>query len=221
MTNNNNKQTLLLADDHIVLRDSLANMINETTPFVVCGKADNGKQVLEAFKSGSRPNMVMLDLNMPELDGYNTAEWISQHYPDVKIMIFTMFDSEIAMIRLLQLGVRGFIKKDISPENLKQALIAVAEGGYFYSHSTTGKLVNFFKKSNFSDLSVDKKMLSAIEIEMLKLACTEKTYKEIAVELNLSPRAIENHREILFEKLEVKSRVGLALYAIRNGIIGF
>lgn len=221
MIHTNQKYTLLLADDHIVLRDGLAKMINETMQFSVCDRADNGKQVLEAFKAGSRPDMVMLDLNMPEMDGYSTAEWIVQHYPEVKILILTMFDSEVAMIRLLQLGVRGFLKKDISPEDLQLALLAVAEGGYYYAHSTTGKLVNFFRRSNFSELTVDKKILTALEIEMLKLACTEKTYKEIAGELNLSPRAIENHREALFEKLDVKSRVGLALYAVKNGIVSF
>jgi len=221
MINHNQKYTLLLADDHIVLRDGLANMINETDQFAVCGRADNGKQVLEAFKNGSRPDLVMLDLNMPEMDGYATAEWIAQYYPDVKMLILTMFDSEVAMIRLLQLGVRGFLKKDISPDHLKQALVAVAEGGYYYSHSTTGKLVNIFKRSSFAELSVDKKILTALEIEMLKLSCTELTYKQIASELNLSPRAIENHREILFEKLDIKSRVGLALYAVKNGIVSF
>lgn len=221
MVQNNQKYTLLLADDHVVLRDGLANMIGETELFTICGKAKNGNEVLKAFKNGCRPDLVMLDLNMPEMDGYSTAEWISKHYPDVKMLILTMFDSEIAMIRLLQLGVRGFLKKDISQEDLKGALLAVAEGGYFYSNSTTGKLVNFFKRSSYSDLSVDKKMLTALEIEMLKLACTEMTYKEIASELNLSPRAIENHREILFEKLDIKSRVGLALYAVRNGIVSF
>lgn len=221
MTHSNQKYSLLLADDHIVLRDGLANLINETGQFSVCGKADNGKQVVEAFEAGRRPDLVMLDLNMPEMDGYNTAEWISKHYPDVKMLILTMFDSEVAMIRLLQLGVRGFLKKDIHPEDLNQALLAVAEGGYYYAHSTTGKLVNFFRRSNFSELSVDRKILTALEIEMLKLSCTEKTYKEIASELNLSPRAIENHREALFEKLDVKSRVGLALYAVKNGIVSF
>lgn len=221
MTQHNQKYSLLLADDHIVLRDGLANLINETGQFSVCCKADNGKQVVAAFNAGRRPDIVMLDLNMPEMDGYNTAEWIVQHYPDVKILILTMFDSEVAMIRLLQLGVRGFLKKDISPEDLKLALLAVAEGGYYYAHSTTGKLVNFFRRSNFSELTVDKKILTALEIEMLKLACTEKTYKEIASELNLSPRAIENHREALFEKLDIKSRVGLALYAVKNGIVSF
>jgi DNA-binding NarL/FixJ family response regulator len=221
MIRNNQKYTLLLADDHVVLRDGLANMINETEMFAVCARADNGKKVLKAFEDGCRPDLVMLDLNMPEMDGYTTAEWIAKHYPEVKMLILTMFDSEIAMIRLLQLGVRGFLKKDISQEDLKGALVAVAEGGYFYSHSTTGRLVNFFKKSSYSDLSVDKKILTALEIEMLKLSCTEMTYKEIAGELNLSPRAIENHREVLFEKLDIKSRVGLALYAVRNGIVSF
>lgn len=221
MTNHNQKYTLLLADDHIVLRDGLANLINATGQFTVCCKADNGQQVVDAFNAGRRPDLVMLDLNMPEMDGYNTAEWISKRYPDVKMLILTMFDSEVAMIRLLQLGVRGFLKKDISPDDLQLALLAVAEGGYYYAHSTTGKLVNFFRRSNFSELTVDKKMLTALEIEMLKLSCTEKTYKEIASELNLSPRAIENHREALFEKLDVKSRVGLALYAVKNGIVSF
>ena len=130
-----------------------------------------------------------------------------------------MYDSEIALIRLLKVGVKGFLKKDTHPNELRIALNAVSENGFYYSQDTTGKLANLFQKNTDNQNFVEKAMLNENELEFLRLASTDLTYKEIAAQLNLSPRAIDGYRDSLFEKLDVKSRVGLAIYAVKNGIV--
>ncbi|MBP6431307.1 MAG: response regulator transcription factor [Ferruginibacter sp.] len=212
---------ILLADDHVLLRDALATLINSFTDCKVVAVADNGKQVMQHIQNGAIPHLVILDLSMPLMDGYETTAYLQKNYPNIKILILTMYDSEIALIRLLQLGVRGFLKKDIHPTELKNALLAVLENGYYYSHNATGKLASLFQRSQQNQQTIDKAMLTDVEISFLKLASTELTYKEIAQQMGLTPRNIDAFRDALFMKLDVKSRVGLAIYAVKNGIISF
>ena len=212
---------IILADDHVVLRDALASLINTFDECQVIDVAANGKGVIEIFKKGKIPHLIILDLNMPEMDGYETTRWLQENHPEVKILILTMYDSEIALIRLLQVGVRGFLKKDVHPAELKAAILAVAENGYYYSNNATDKLASFFHKNHSSQSSIEKALLTAIEIEFLNHASTDMTYKEIAQKMHLTPRAIDGFRDILFDKLNVKSRVGLAIYAVKNGLVTF
>ena len=218
-----NKTThkIILADDHIVLRDALASLINTFEEFRVTGVAGNGDEVKKLFANGNIPDLAILDLNMPVMDGYETSRWIQANHPEVKILILTMFDVEIALIRLLQIGVRGFLKKDIHPKELRNAISSVAGNGYYYSNDATGKLASFFHRNHSSQTSIEKALLTATEIEFLKLASDDITYKEIAHKMQLTPRAIDGYRDTLFDKLGVKSRVGLAIYAVKNGIVVF
>ena len=212
---------ILLVDDHILLRDTLGTLINSFDEFEVISVASNGKELVQFVERGRLPDIVVLDLNMPIMDGYETAQWLQEKYPDIRTLILTMYDSEIALIRLLQMGVRGFLKKDIHPNELKSALLAVAEDGYYYSHNTTGKLAGFFQKNHINNSSIEKALLTKLDIEFLKLASTDMTYKEIAHIMKITPRAIDGYRDSLFDKLDVKSRVGLAIYAVKNGIVTF
>lgn len=212
---------IILADDHILLRDALANLINKFDEFSVTAVAGNGKEVIDFIESGYMADIVLMDLNMPEMDGYEAAKWLVKNRPAIKIVILTMYDSEIALIRLLQAGVHGFLKKDIHPAELKNALLTVAGGDYFYSNHVTVKLASLFKKNDQNQSNLEKSILNDIEIEFLKLAGTEMTYKEIAKAMRLSPRHIDSYRDALFTKLEVKSRIGLVIYAVKNGIVSF
>lgn len=216
-----NKYTVMLADDHILLRDALASLIDSFDEFKICSVAGDGEEVIEKVKGGSKPQIILLDLNMPKKDGYDAAFWLHNNLPSAKILILTMYDSEIALIRLLQVGVRGFLKKDIHPQELRAALLAVANDGYYYMHNTTGKLATLFMKNNNNQTSIEKALLSENEIQFLKYASTDMTYKEIAQIMNMSPRSIDGYRDGLFGKLDVKSRVGLAIYAVKNGIVTF
>jgi len=206
-----------LADDHQLLRNALASLIDSFGDCKVIHQVNNGEELVAQLKISPPPDIANLDLNMPRMGGYETACWLKEHYPQVQVLMLTMYNAEATMIRLLQAGVKGFLKKDVHPSELRFAIQSVIQQGYYYSHNTTGKLVNLFR--NNSDASIQKNMLNDQEIEFLKLAATDLTYKEIAVEMDLNPRSVDNLRDHLFEKLDVKSRVGLAMYAIRQGLV--
>ena len=154
------KYTLILADDHILLRDALANLINNFEGFFVSIVAGNGLEVQDALSHGQKADIALLDLNMPGMDGYETARWLKEYHPHIKVLILTMYDSEIALIRMLQSGVRGFLKKDIHPNELRTALLCVAENGYYYSHNTTGKLAGLFAKNHDRNTPMEKSILT-------------------------------------------------------------
>ena len=184
-----------VADDHILLRNALSALINNTGKCKVLFEANNGKELLEKMQQGMIPDVIILDLYMPEMDGYDT------------------------LIRLLKAGVKGFMKKDIHPSELLHAIQSVHEYGYYYSAQTSSKLAGLFRTSENGPL-LEKIMMTELEIQFMKLVCTELTYKEIAVQLKMNPRAIDGMRDSLFTRLDVKSRVGLAMHAIRQGIVG-
>jgi DNA-binding NarL/FixJ family response regulator len=207
-----------MADDHILLRNALASLINNSGNCSVIMECSNGKELIEKIKNNPQPDVVILDLNMPEMDGHQTALFLQKTHPEIKVLMLTMYDSELALIRLLKAGVKGFMKKDIHPTELMHAIQSVHEHGYYYSAQTSSKLAGLFRDEQSSH-SIDKILLSDMELDFLKHVCSELTYKEIAVELKMNPRAIDGMRDNLFTRLDVKSRVGLAMYAIKNGIV--
>lgn len=208
-----------LADDHVLLRNALATLIDSFSNCKVIHQSCNGKELSNHIKNGTIPDVILLDLNMPEMNGFETAVWLKDNYPNVHVLMLTMYDSELSMIRLLQSGVKGFLKKDIHPSELKFAIHTVMESGYYYSNHSTGKLINLFRSANNGNDHLQKAMLSDQELEFLKLACSDLTYKEIAQQMKLSPRSVDTLRDQLFIKLDVRSRVGLALVSIKQGVV--
>ena len=221
MDKKNDSIKVALADDHILLRNALAALIDSFDDCRVINQSGNGKELISAINGGVVPDVVILDLNMPEMDGFETAALLSKKFPNVHVLMLTMYDSELSLIRLLQSGVKGFLKKDIHPSELKFAIQTVVKSGYYYSNHTTGKLVSLFRNNTEGSLRLQNAMLSEQEISFLKLACSDLTYKEIAQKMGLNPRSIDTLRDHLFIKLDVKSRVGLAMVAIRNGVVTF
>lgn len=209
---------VLMADDHILLRNALASLINNSDSCKVIAEASNGKELIDAISKENYPDVAIIDLNMPIMDGHDTAAYLQKNHPTIKVLMLTMYDSELALIRLLKAGVKGFMKKDIHPKELLQAIQSVHENGYYYSAHTSSKLAGLFRDQDDTPI-LEKITLSDGEIEFLKHVCSEQTYKEIAYELGMNPRAIDGMRDNLFNRLDVKSRVGLAMYAIRHGIV--
>ncbi len=212
---------IILADDHILLRDALANLIDGFQEFNVIAKAAHGNEVIELIESGVQPDILVMDLNMPKMDGYETAKWLVKQHPKIKIVILTMYGSEIVLIRMLQLGVSGFLKKDIHPVELRDALLKIAAGEIFYSNRTAEKIASLFKKEPGRNLAIENLLLSEMEIEFLKLCATEKSYNEISKIMHVNLRYINSFRQALFIKLEVHSRTELVVYAFQNGLINF
>jgi two-component system, NarL family, invasion response regulator UvrY len=215
------KIKIALVDDHILLRNALSALIDGFDNCEIIHQSGNGKELIAFITDGQIPDVAILDLNMPEMDGYETAKWLSKHHPNVNTLMLTMYDSELSLIRLLQIGVKGFLKKDIHPFELKFAILSVVQSGFYYSTHTTGKLVNLFRNNNSGKINIQKVILSEQEIDFLKLSCSDLSYKEIAQQMDLNPRSIDSLRDQLFTKLDVRSRVGLAMIAIRDGIVTF
>ncbi len=208
-----------LVDDHILLRNALASMLDGTGECKVIIQASNGKELMDALGRGIRPDVIILDLNMPVMGGQETALALQRSHPDIGVLMLTMYDSELVLIRLLQAGVRGFMKKDIHPQEMLTAIRSVVESGYYYSPNTGLKLAGLFRDMQDKDALYHKVMLSEQEVIFLRHACTEMTYKEIAEKMGLNPRAVDGIRDELFHRLDVKSRVGLAMYTIRHGLV--
>lgn len=210
---------IVLTDDHSLLRNGLAALV-QSLGHRVLYEADNGKQFIEKLNPAQLPDMVLMDINMPEMDGYQTAQWLKTNHPGVKVLALSMYDNETAIIRMLKCGARGYILKDSEPAELKAAIHAVMEKGFYYSELVSGKLMHAINKMDDENDGMKSLIrLNERETDFLKYACTELTYKEIADKMFVSPRTIDGYRDALFEKLNLKTRVGLVLYAIKNGIV--
>ena len=214
------KIKVALADDHVLLRNGLAGVVDSFGDYEVLFEADNGNHFIEQIKKNGEPSLVLMDINMPHMDGYATAQWLKQHHPLVNVIALSMYDNENAIIRMFKAGAKGYILKDSEPPELKKALDSVHQKGYYYSELVTGRLIHSINKMDDAHSDVKNLIdLNDRELDFLKLACTEMTYKEIAEKMFLSPRTIDGYRDALFEKLQLKTRVGLVMYAIKNGIV--
>jgi two-component system, NarL family, invasion response regulator UvrY len=219
MDKQENVVKIALVDDHVLLRNALARLIGSFDNCQVILEVANGSELITQLRTNNLPDVILLDLNMPAMDGFETAAWLRDNHPAIHILMLTMYDSDQALIRLLQFGVKGFLKKDIHPSELNFAIRSVILTGFYYSQQVSGKMANLFRNGNGNTMALERAMLTSHEIAFLKLASTDLTYKEIAMQMNLNPRGVDSLRDHLFEKLEIKSRVGLAMYAIRHGIV--
>src|SRR5215203_781191 len=212
--------TIALADDHVVMRNGLASLLKDLG-YTILYEADNGKDFIDKTKKDTLPHVALLDINMPKMDGYQTALWLKENFPEVKVLALSMYDDDGAIIRMLKNGAKGYVLKDSNIADVKTAIESVVSKGYYYSELVTGKLIHSINHLDEPDHASIKEMLklNTREIEFLKLACTEMSYKEIAEKMFLSPRTVEGYRDTLFEKLNLKSRVGLVLFAIKNGVV--
>lgn len=209
--------TVALVDDHVLLRNGLAALVRSIGHNVTI-EASDGKEFISKLQQTAPPQVVLMDINMPGMDGYETALWVKDNFPEIKVLALSMYDDENAIIRMLKNGAKGYILKDSDTPELRSAIDAVLTKGFYYTDMVTGKLIHSINAPD--DENGMRKLLSLNEreLEFLKLACSELTYKEIADRMHLSPRTIDGYRDALFEKLSIKTRVGLAIYAIKHGV---
>ncbi|MBC7553628.1 MAG: response regulator transcription factor [Taibaiella sp.] len=205
-----------LADDHTILRKGVAEILSGFEGIEVIMQAGNGRELITKMESTQvLPDVCIVDINMPEMNGYETASAIRKHWPDIKILALSMYDTELNIIKMLRNGANGYVLKDNDPEDLKIAINEVMKHGFYYSELVTGRMLHLLQDSA-SKIASD---LNEREITFLKYCCTEFTYKEIAERMFLSPRTIDGYREVLFGKLQTTSRTGLAIYAIKAGLV--
>ena len=210
--------TIALVDDHVLLRNSLARIISNFPDYFVLFQADNGQHFIDQITKKNIPDIVLLDISMPVMDGFETAAWIKKNLPDTKMLVLSMLDNDTSIIRMINLGVSGFILKDSKPTVLKEAFDCIIQKGFYTNDLVSKSMLHFVHNSNKT--TANKSMqLTEKETEFIKYACTEMTYKEIADQMGTSPRNIDMYRDQVFEKLNIRSRVGLVLYAIKEGYV--
>ena len=210
---------IALADDHVLLRTGLVGLVTNLG-YEVLFEVNNGKELMSRIEKDNLPDIVLMDINMPEMDGYETTLWLKKNFPFVNVLALTMYDDENSVIRMLKNGAKGYILKDADPKELKQAINSVMAKGFYHTEMVTSKLLHTIQSDDDDDSDIGPLLrLNEREIQFLKLVSTELTYKEIAAEMHLSPRTIDGYRDALFEKLGLKSRTGLVLFAIKSGIV--
>ncbi len=208
--------TIVIVDDHSLFASSLEKLINTFPEFRVLFHAKNG-QVLQQMISEDNgiPDIILLDINMPVMDGFETAEWLTQNHPQIKTLALSMEDDEHTILKMLRKGVKGYLLKDIHPEILNEALQELVEKGYYHSDKVSETLLHSLNPNN-QENNLDFK---ENELTFIKLACSEMTYKEIADIMNLSPKTIDGYRQDLFKRLNIKNRVGLVMFALKKNLM--
>ena len=210
------KIKIAIADNQSLFREGLGFIMNTCSDFKLIIKAKNGQDLLEQMKSQA-PDIVLLDLKMPIMDGLATSKKIKELYKDVKIMILTRDCQEAFILELYDIGVNGYMLKNASPKELIDAIYAVFQRKYYFSQDVSQVL---FKQMNQKKKPVQKSpeniYLTAREQEVLNLICEEYTTTQIAGKLFLSVCTIESYRKRLLEKFKVKNSVGLAVKAVKD-----
>ncbi|MDC8006039.1 response regulator transcription factor [Aureisphaera galaxeae] len=216
-----------LVDDHKLMRHGIAELIEDFEGFTICLEADHGKDLkkkLHFCKESELPHIILMDIEMKEMNGFETTKWLLGHLPDthkelykhkeiyknIKVAALSMNEKDFSIIEMLKCGATGYIFKDAEPHELFDAIRDMRDKGYYYSQEANKVIL-----SNLNTLTYHPNQQ---ETQLLQWACTELTYKEIADRMNLSKRRVDGIREALFDKLNVKSRIGLVIYAIQRGI---
>jgi DNA-binding NarL/FixJ family response regulator len=216
----NNIRQIAIVDDHIMFRKGLAALVNLFPGYRVLWDAGDGAECIRQLEAGGIPDILLMDIAMPGMDGYAVTAWVRDHLPGIRVLALSTMDGETAIIRMIRSGARGYVLKDANPDELKKAFDDLLGLGYYYNDLVSRKIiqsVHLFAEDERSIEVGDR--LSDRETLFLQLICSERTYADIAREMFVSERTVDGYRDGLFRKLHIGSRVGLVLYAIRNGIV--
>ncbi|ULC59440.1 response regulator transcription factor [Flaviramulus sp. BrNp1-15] len=206
--------SIVIVEDYVLLSQAISELVNSFENFKVLYLCKNGKELITKLKSPKNiPDIILMDVNMPIMNGIETTLYLKEHYPDIKVIALSVVEEDQIIIKMLKAGAKGYLLKDVEKKTLEYALNEVIKNGYYHTKNVSNILINALN-DNFNKLP----KLKDREIEFIKLVCTELTYNEIAKKMFLSPKTIDGYRDSLFEKLEVKNRIGLVIYAIKHKI---
>ena len=211
------KISIVIVDDHTLFRSGVANLLSEFEEINVLFQASSGKDLQQKLSADNLPDIILMDITMPLMDGYEATKWVTAKYPGICVLALSMFDDEKSIINMLKAGACGYLLKESNASDLLEAIKITKEKGLFINENVSGRMLMSLR--NESKVSTADLKLSDREMEFLQYCSTELTYKEIADKINVSPRTVDNYRESLFAKLNIKSRTGLVVYAIKNSLI--
>jgi len=214
----NDLKYVALVDDHTMFRKGLAILINLFPGYNVLMDVGNGREFIDQLNTERLPDIVLLDIHMPVMDGYATAAWLKENYPKIHVLALSTMDSDATIIKMIHQGARGYILKDADPKELQLAFEEILAKGYYYNEILTRKVIQSIHQGG-SDSNNTLPKLTDREMDFLKHACSEKNYQQIAGEMFVSERTVDGYRESLFKKFNVTNRVGLVLYAIKNQLV--
>ena len=208
---------IVIADDHILVATGLEEIIEQFNEYDVLYKVGNGQELQEKFKQARNiPDIVLLDISMPVMNGFETAAWLQQDHPDVKIIVLAGLPDDASLVKMIELGVAGFLSKTVHPSEFKEAIDSVVRTGNYTSKSMGNSLWQIIAKQN--KLKAQLKGISDREKEFLLHVCTKMTYVEIAAKMFCSARTVHSYRDSLFQKLDMNTRMELAMYAVEHGL---
>jgi DNA-binding NarL/FixJ family response regulator len=211
------KTAIAIVDDHTLFRKGIVSLLSESGEIDVLFDACNGIEMQSMIAKSPLPEVILMDINMPQMDGYAATQWVTKNHPSVRVLALSMYDDDKPIIEMLKSGAGGYLLKESRTTDLIAAIKTIASQGYFMNNLVSGKLIRSLQDKK--PLKNDIDLLSVNELKFLQHCCSEFTYKEIADKMNLSHHTIDNYREALFQKLDIKSRTGLVLFAIRNSLI--
>jgi DNA-binding NarL/FixJ family response regulator len=205
----------VIADDHKIFRQGLRYALVDDHRLKCLGEAENGIELLNLIEK-QRPDVALVDVKMPEMDGIEATKRIRASYPGIKILILTTYDDENLILHLLDIGINGFLLKNAEPDEIKKAIYYVYEHDYYFNDLVSNTMLRSITTRSKLKEAVK---LNERETEVLKLICGEMTAVEIAAKIFLSPRTVEGIRTNLIEKTGAKNTAGLVIFALKNGIV--
>lgn len=213
------KISIAIVDDYVIFRDGLKVGVTSDENFDVVLEAGNGEELLQKLEM-IVPDVILMDLKLPVMDGIEATRIVKSRFPGIKILVVTMYDDEKFIIHMMENGANGYLLKDTDSAEIRRAIYAVHENGYYFNDVVSKALLKrLVMKGNLKPSFNQGIEFSERELQVLKLICEEMTAPEIGKELFLSHRSVENIRQRLIEKVGVRNTAGLVMFAARNGII--
>lgn len=210
---------IAIIDDHTLFRQGLISLLSEYPEIDIVFEAADGLEMQQRFATARViPEVILMDITMPVMDGFAATAWVRQQYPDIHVLALSMREDDKAIIRMLRSGAGGYLLKESKALELLNAIKTITEHGHFLNDLVTLRLLRNLQ-SNSNSAGGTELELSNNELKFLQLYCSELTYKEIADQMNLSPHTIDNYRQEIFQRFHIKSRTGLVLFALRNELI--
>lgn len=211
---------LAIADDHKIFRNGLKATLEDCPDFKLMIEASNGKELIGQLATHT-PDVILMDIKMPEMDGMQTTAYIHGHFKQIRVLALSMHNEDKYIVDMMKAGASGYLLKNAEPEEIIEAILTVHDKGfYFNEHLSVTLIKQLVGPGSYADSASQQQVdLNDREIEVLKLVCQEHSNQEIADKIFLSVRTVEGYRARLFEKTGSKNLVGLVIFAIKKGII--